>query len=300
MADYVALIERLNRGGRVFIDGGTGTEMERREVPLLDNAWNGGGALSHPDLLRQVHEEYISEGAEIIISNTFGTSLHALTEAGEGDRFEEYNRSSVEIALQARQNMNRPDVLVAGGIAYWSWSGKHPTLEALSKSVEAQARVMKETGAELLMLEMMIDLDRMQVTLEAAQTSGLPVWVGLSCKSNSAKEMCLYNGTLLKDALRFLKGRNVPLVSIMHTDISLIEACLDVVDAHWDGLVGVYAHSCEFNKDHSCAFETAISPEGFATHAEECAAREIHLFGGCCGTGPEHMAAARKFFSADA
>lgn len=39
----------MQSGEQVMIDGGTGTEVERRGVPQLENAWNGGGALSHPD-----------------------------------------------------------------------------------------------------------------------------------------------------------------------------------------------------------------------------------------------------------
>ena len=202
MNRYENLIKRLHDGGRVLIDGATGTEIERRGVPQLDNAWNGGGALSHPDILRQVHEDYIRAGAEIIISNTFATSHHALNDAGVGDRFDDYNRRAVELAIEARNNCNRQDVLVAGGISYWSWTGQHPALSALRDSVTQQAAIMTDAGADLLMLEMMVDIDRMLVTLEGAQSSGLPVWVGFSCKPNASGIMCLYNEEPLVDALK--------------------------------------------------------------------------------------------------
>ena len=57
MTRYEKLIERIQKGERVLIDGGTGTEVERRGVPQLENAWNGGGALSHPDIVRTIHED---------------------------------------------------------------------------------------------------------------------------------------------------------------------------------------------------------------------------------------------------
>ena len=47
MSRYSTLMGRIEAGEQVFIDGATGTEIERRGVPQLDNAWNGGGALSH-------------------------------------------------------------------------------------------------------------------------------------------------------------------------------------------------------------------------------------------------------------
>ena len=68
---YQKLMERIGRGERVLIDGATGTEVERRGVPQLDNAWNGGGTLSHPEIVLDIHQDYIDCGAKIIISNTF-------------------------------------------------------------------------------------------------------------------------------------------------------------------------------------------------------------------------------------
>ena len=58
-------MNRLRKGERIMIDGGT--EVGRSGVPQLENAWNGGGKLSHPDIVRWIHEVYISHGAEIVI-----------------------------------------------------------------------------------------------------------------------------------------------------------------------------------------------------------------------------------------
>ena len=50
----------MRDGNCMLIDGATATELERRGVPQLKNAWNGGGALSHPDILKNIHSEYIN------------------------------------------------------------------------------------------------------------------------------------------------------------------------------------------------------------------------------------------------
>jgi len=76
MNRYHALIQRLHNGDRILMNGATGTEIERRGVPMVDNAWNGGGAMTHPEIVRGVHEDYIRCGAQIVISNTFSTSRH--------------------------------------------------------------------------------------------------------------------------------------------------------------------------------------------------------------------------------
>ena len=66
MARYNSLMERAS--DMILMDGATGTEVERRGVIQLNNAWNGGAALSDPDILQAVHEDYIQNGAEIMSS----------------------------------------------------------------------------------------------------------------------------------------------------------------------------------------------------------------------------------------
>ena len=51
MNRYSSLMKRVQGGECILIDGATGTEVERRGVPQLENAWNGGGALSHPEIV---------------------------------------------------------------------------------------------------------------------------------------------------------------------------------------------------------------------------------------------------------
>ena len=146
MNRYEALMQRIADGERILIDGATGTEIEVRGVPQVDRGWNSGGALTHPDVVRQVHEDYIRHGAEIVISNTFATGRNVTRDAGMEDQFEFLNRHAVELAVQARENMKTPNVLVAGGISAWSFTGNHPSLEALHGDTTEQARIMAGAG----------------------------------------------------------------------------------------------------------------------------------------------------------
>lgn len=293
MNRYERFMSRIANGEQVLIDGATGTEIERRGVPQLDNAWNGGGALSHPDVLRTVHEDYIREGAEIVISNTFATHRSALRDANVEDQFEELNRRGVEIAIEARERMQTPDVLVAGGISYWAWSGNWLDPEELKVPAEEQASIMANAGADLLMLEMMVDLERLLVTLDAAQTTSLPVWIGLSCKADEDGNMALMRGGLLADAIDAIKDANVPLINIMHTQVEDVGACLDIVKDRWHGPVGVYAHSAHW-VGQVCHFDNTISPEDYAAHAKTWLDRGVQLIGGCCGMGVDHIRHLKK------
>ncbi len=282
-------MRRITAGECILLDGATGTEIERRGVPHLPDAWNGGGALSHPNVLRDVHEDYLQLGVDVVISNNFATHYYALTDAGESDRFEDYNRRGVEIALEARRRRQRPDTLIAAGISYWSWSGNHPSLDDLATATQRQVEILANAGIDLFILEMMIDIDKMLILLEAARSTGLPVWVGFTCQVDEQTGVSLRNGESFTDALRALDGKSVDLINIMHTEVEEIDACLDVAFAEWDGPVGVYAHSGEFVDDYM-DFNSTISPQDYASASMRWVERGVRAIGGCCGIEPRHIA----------
>lgn len=290
------LISRVAAGETVLIDGATGTECERRGVPMLDGAWNGGAALSHPEIVRQVHDDYITAGAQVVIANTFATHRHALEAAGVAADFVAYNRRGVELAVQARAAAGAEGVVVAAGISNWTWTGAHPALDVLRRNTTEQSAAMAAGGAELLILEMMVDIDRMLATLDGATSSGLPIWVGLTCGSEEGRPLSsdgvvrLRDGEPLADAIAALDGRGVEVIAIMHTDVALIDDCLDVALDAWPGAVGVYAHSGDYVND-SWVFDSVISPGDYLSHARRWADRGARLLGGCCGIGPEHIRA---------
>lgn len=290
MNRYEKFMQRLQNGEQILIDGATGTEIERRGVPMIDNAWNGGGALSHPDIVRQVHEDYIRSGAEIVISNTFATSRSVLQQVEMEQDFEFLNRRGVELAQEARANTSADHVLVAGGISHWSYTGVYPTNKELLEHTTEQAKIMCAAGADLLMLEMMINIKRMTILLEAAQKTGLPVWVGISCEVDEAGDVRLWDGELLSDAIGAIRDKNVPLLNIMHTEVKDVPSALDVVAANWNGMVGVYAHSGIFIDPH-WIFNDTISTSDYASAAQEWLNRGIQVVGGCCGVGLEHIQA---------
>ena len=286
---YNDLMSRIHLGECILIDGGTGTECERRGVPQVTNTWNSGAALSHPDIVRTVHEEYIECGAEIIITNTFSSSRHCLRTAGIEHEFENLTNAACRLAQEAVNNQNRPDVLIAGGITHWIWTDEWPSIEELEINSRDQAMLMAEAGCDLIMLEMLSHIDRLLACIEGSQASGLPVWPGVSVEPKDG-EMCLLGGEPLVDAIHAIKDKNIPLISIMHTEVEYIDQCLDILDEHWQGPVGVYAHVCRFSEDNTTAyFDDNISPEDYAVAARRWKERGVKVIGGCCGVRREHI-----------
>lgn len=282
------LKQRLAAKDVVLIDGATGTELERNGVPMLQGAWCGGSALTHPGHLRRVHESNIKAGAQVIAANTYASSRHVLEQAGLEDQFEELNRVGIEIALAARDGLSADHVTVAGSISTTEQGGEFPTLDVARVNFYDQARIQADAGAEIFLLEMMREIPQTLVALEAALSTGLPVWMGLSCIIKEGTPYLCLGNDLLVDALDALAGQPIDVMSIMHTEVADVDACLDVLQAKWDGPIGVYAQTGEWAHPN-WKFIDVVSPEDYTTACLGWVERGVQVIGGCCGIGPEHI-----------
>ncbi len=285
------LRERLERGEVVLLDGATGTELERRGVPMDGAAWCAAALATHPEVVREVHEDYIRAGAEVIITNTFPAARHVLEEASLGERFRELNVRAVELAREARENAAEEPVYVAGSISTFPARLDHryePDEDEARANYAEQAGVLVEAGVDLLALEMMRDLDQTRYAVEAAVATELPVWVGFSCRRLEDGTVVLWDGRdTLAAALEALPA-GVSLVSIMHTLTGDTVPALREVLGRWDGPVGAYPHSGKFVMPN-WQFTDMISAEDFASEAREWVGLGARVVGGCCGIGPEHI-----------
>ena len=118
------IVDRLKSGASLLLDGATGSELQRRGIDVLKGAtaegglqaWSATANIDAPEVVRQVHGDYLRAGADIIISNNFWTSPTRMEPIGLGDRWEEYARAAGENAIEARNAVN-PEAYVAGGMA---------------------------------------------------------------------------------------------------------------------------------------------------------------------------------------
>ncbi len=292
----MGLDERLAAGDVIILDGATGTELERRGVPMHDVSWSGVASLCHGATLRQIHADYIAAGAEVIITNTFASNRYLLEAAGLGERVREANIAAVETARAARdQAAGNREVWIAGSIspmAPGADRARRPDLVTVAASFCEQAEILAGAGVDLLVLEMMRDVDYARAAIDAAVATGLPVWVGFSCVVSRGNEIVMAPG--IADDLRFAEvvkpvmAGSGSLVAVMHSDVELTLPALEIARRHWRGPLGAYAHSGRFVMPH-WQFDEVISPEAYLEQAERWLGLGVQVIGGCCGIGPDHI-----------
>jgi len=297
--------ERLRAGDVLLLDGATGSELHLRGVnvsqgstPEKLGAWSATANIDAPDLVRQVHEDYLRVGAEIITSNNFWTNRPKLAVVGKSEEWERYARAAGELAIQARNNVN-PEAYVAGGIA-------PPGSGDLRAEFLDLTRLLTEVGVDLMLPEYVGTIEDCVTAVDACASTGLPVVLGV--RHITADGLMQY-GERLEDLGQALADRPVTAILLMCSQPESITAGLRRLRTAWSGPIGGYANigyrrnpkfgSADAEQWHTIDQET-YNPERYAGFVREWLDLGAQIVGGCCATGPQHIAALRPLVSAAA
>ena len=310
------LDNKLSNKEIIVLDGATGSEIARLGAAMNSSAWCGVANKTHPDIVRQVHEEYIRAGADVVTANTFSTSRHVLASAGLADETVSINARAVELAREAVNNVSpeRP-IAVAGSMSNMlAWIPGTvspdprflPTPEEEFNNYQEVAQTLAKSGVDLILMEMMRDIDRSSLAMSAAVETGLPVWIGTSCTLRDDGSASVWNQHSEEPATRLspdhLKSEDKSydtlieamlsfqpqVMGVMHSTIETTNAGLQTLFEHWQGPVMAYPEtSSEVRKGISDKVEPAI----FAAHCHDWVESGVQIIGGCCGTTIEHIRA---------
>ena len=301
------LTERLNNKEILLLDGGVSTEIRRRGVALDKNVWSGLATKTNPDEVRQVHEDYIKAGAQIITANTYSTARHVLESINLGHESKLLNLKSVQLAQQARDEVAREEVFIAGSMSSMPPLTSHREVAVdgqVESSYQELADGLADAGVDLIIAEMMRDIENASIVIKAAVSTGLPVFIGFSA-------MMAENGVDVRslrwknaddttsahdfgEMVEILKPLDGEAAGIMHTRVEDIGPALEVLRQHWSGPLLAYAETGRLILP-DWRYEEVSSPEDYAAEIEGWIRHYgVQIVGGCCGTGPEHIRVLRQ------
>jgi len=298
--------ERLEAGRALLVDGGTGSELRWRGYLLRADAWSAPASLTHPELLREIHADYIDAGADVITTNTFAATRFVLDAAGLGQRAAEIARRAVAAAREARAASGR-DVAIAGSISCLPPRFEpraYPDARAESAAYRELAVVLAAEGVDLIALEMLEDREHAARACEAALATGLPVWLGVSCRLGADGALVAFDfpETPLSALLDALLPFAPDAVNVMHSPPDAIAPALAAVGARWPGVRGAYPElekgmtGIAGTRDYGDA--TTLAPRELAELARAWLAAGARIVGGCCGATPAHIRALRALLDA--
>jgi methionine synthase I (cobalamin-dependent)/5,10-methylenetetrahydrofolate reductase len=288
--------QRLTAGA-LLADGAMGTLLFARGVPqraVLDEL-----VATRPELIGAIHREYLSAGADIISTATFGANRPRLAPFGLGDRAGRFARRGAQLAREAREVAGR-DVLVAGSVGPLG----APTGDLLHLDDAAVRGALRETidgllegGVDLFWFETFSLIDHLAIAIEEARRAAtdLPIVALLTF----GEDIALPDGTTPEAAAAALTDADADVFGV-NCGAGPV-GCLEALTAMGPGEIGrAILPNAGLPQRIDGQFIYAAGPDYFGHMVDDMLAAGGAIVGGCCGTTPEHIAAMRGAIDARA
>jgi len=271
----------------ILCDGAMGTLLYSKGV-FINRCYDELN-LSQPDLIRQVHQEYLQAGAEVIETNTFGGNSFRLSRFSCADKVRDINLAGAKLAHEAAKSF---DAYVAGSVGPLGVRieplGKIGLDEAHAAFLE-QIKALAEAAVDLLVLETFGNVEELRQALRAARevSPDLPVVAQVTIDDDG---VCLDGSTPETFAQKLVDWG----ADVIGCNCSVGPApMLDAIERVRTVVGDAAPLSAQPNAGMPRSVEGRniylCSPEYMASYAKKFVAAGVRFIGGCCGTTPDHI-----------
>ena len=301
------LITRLNEGPVLFAEGYL-FAMERRGY-LSAGAFVPEVVLEHPEVVSQLHREFIRAGSDIVQAFTYYGHREKLRIIGKEDLLEPLQKNALQIAKDARDEFKDLDLLVCGDVANTNIYDPNDkkSHSQCQKMYEEQVTWAKEAGVDFIVAETINWTEEMKIALKAIKDEGLIAVTNFSIKKGDKTR----EGHTPGDACKIMEDLGADVVGLNcyrgpEMTMKLLPEIREKVSCHVAALPVPYRTTEEepgfLNQtDHGCdcipggnAFPVALdnlycNRFEMAEFAKDCEKQKINLIGICCGAEPHHV-----------
>ncbi|WP_212826947.1 homocysteine S-methyltransferase family protein [Polymorphospora rubra] len=284
-----------------LLDGAMATELQRHGRPMRPPLWSSEalGDAAGRVLVRDVHERYLTAGADVVTANTLRCNRRTLDRAGLDDTAaRRLVEGAVRLAVAARDT-TRPAAWVAGSIGP-AEDCYRPELVPPDAEIRAEARWLAEqlvgNGVDLLLVETVNTAREAMAALAEARATGVPVWVSLVCGPGAR----LLSGEPLAPTAARLAGAGATAVLVNCTGPAETGAALAALASALAGTGTPFGAYPNVEDRSGIAPNTAVDryvaphtgPAEFGALVAGWSDRfGLSIVGGCCGTTPAHVEA---------
>lgn len=279
-----------------LLDGGMGQELVTRSGDKPTPLWSTQVMVDRPGLVAQIHADYFAAGASVATTNTYAIHRDRLTGTPLEDHFETLHARAIAEAESARAAAGGGGLAGAIGPLGFSYrSDKHPP-HADAVLLYAQVARLWAHRVDLILCETVASLAHARAILEAAVPLGKPVW--LACTVDDEAGHLLRSGEPMAEAAKLAAEMGAEAVLANCSAPEAMPAALEAMAPA--GLsYGAYANAFtritkHFLKDEptvdALSARRDMGPETYAGHVMSWVDRGATIVGGCCETGPAHIA----------
>lgn len=285
-----------------LMDGGTGQELRRRSKTPDHPLWSAGQMIEEPELVQQVHEDFLRAGADIILTNTYATGRWRLNLYGAWDQYATCNETACRVAEAARERVN-PSALIAGSLGPLRRSYRSDMVLPLDEAtVEyAEHALLLAPHVDFFLAETMVTSLEARGAVLPALSTGRPVWVAFSLHDYGPPR--LRGGETIAEAVDALCDLDIAAFLInCTTPEAATDGVAELAKAAGSRAVGAYANGfAEIPGDWTLGKgvdeimqRSDLDPDAYARHAAAWLDAGATIVGGCCEVGPDHIARLKR------
>jgi len=290
-----------------ILDGGMGRELERRGAPFKQPEWSALAMMEAPNIVKEVHQSYIASGSRVITTNSYALVPFHIGE----DVFKEQGRAlavlSGKVAREAADESGT-DTQVAGSLAPLFGSYRADLYQA--DRVEELAVPLIESLTPYVDLwlsetQSLIDeVTRVKALVDKIDVDKKPFWVSFTLEdSEPTTEPLLRSGETVVEAVKAMQAIGVSAILFNCSQPEIIGEAIQVTQKTLASLnassiqIGAYANAFPPQPKNATAndgldeLRADLTPPTYLAWVKQWQKDGATLIGGCCGIGPEHIAA---------
>ena len=299
------MVERIT-----LLDGGMGRELERMGAPFRQPEWSALALMEAPDFVARAHAAFITAGAEVVTTNSYAIVPFHIGE----DRFAEEGRTLADragrLARAAAAEADR-EVLVAGSLPPLFGSYR-PDLFDADRAPALLAPLIEGLSphVDFWLAETQGSIAEAEAAHSAVAGDPRPLWLSFTLADETVElaDPRLRSGEPVADAVGAAARMGAAAVLFNCSQPEAMGPAIDVAqharaDLEVAMRTGVYANvfpprgaDARANED-LLELRSDLDPPGYLAFARDWIDRGAEIVGGCCGIGPEHIAALRAAFS---
>jgi S-methylmethionine-dependent homocysteine/selenocysteine methylase len=279
----------------LLTDGGMGQELIKRTTRAITPMWSADVMLHEPELVQDLHLEFIQSGARAIILNTYTATPQRLTRDASIDLLEPLHQAAKKAATDAIAKSGIADVKIIGclpPLVASYHSNVSPDFDQCFSTYQLLVELQQDVS-DIFVCETMSSITEAKAACLAAKESGKQVWVSFSV--DDASPSLLRGGESLEQAVKTL-GELEPDALLLNC--SRPEAINDVLPTLQDitSVFGAYANGFTSvdtlypgSTVETLTMRKDFTPEQYAQFCLSWAKQGARIIGGCCEVSPAHI-----------
>jgi S-methylmethionine-dependent homocysteine/selenocysteine methylase len=281
-----------------LLDGGMGKALEEAGAPFRQPEWSALALLEDPAWVRQVHDDFIAAGADVIITNNYAVVPFHLGDDRFAARGAELTALSGRLAREAAAAADR-DILVAGSIPPL-FGSYQPELFDPERAPLMLATIAKELApfVDFFVAETQSSVLETMASAAAVQPFGAPVWLSATLLDEPAPETAMLRSGESIEALcaaAVKSGAAAVLFNCSHPEV--MEDAIRRARAALPNNVEVGAYANAFESKPAVYSANAVlmthradlDDGGYDSFVQSWLDAGATIVGGCCGIMPRHI-----------